>query len=48
MEECNQNFVNYVNILITVVNSDLKLTPIQTMMCGANESSNHNQSEHKQ
>ena len=31
-----------------VVNSDSKLTPIQTMLCGTKESSNHNQSEHKQ
>jgi len=31
-----------------VVNSDSKLTPIQTMMCGAKKSSNQYQSEHKQ
>jgi len=32
----------------TVVNSDSNLTPIQTMMCGAKESSNQYQSKHKQ
>lgn len=30
------------------VNSELKITPIQTMMCGAEEMSNQFQSNHKQ